>query len=554
MGVNTLIQIRRGTTTQWSTVNPTLAAGEWGLDTTSGRYKLGDGLTAWNSLKYAAIRPDSNDLAGSGGVGITFATSGVPVTVSVTGIPHDKITDFDDAVSAIIATGVASLDPEAVMDIVGTGLVNGTGIAIDYQDGSDQIAVNVTGISSSLVNDFNTSVSGLLPALTGTNGVSVSALTGNTYTISLSDPTIQVADITDFVDGVNDRVDGLLVGGDNIELTYVDNGDNTSTLTIDATGVALSGHTHTSSDITDFNTSVSGLLPITELSEGTGIGISNVGTDYTISVTGIPSSLVTDFDSSVADVVGTAIVEGTGISLSYDSGADELTVAVSGIPSSLVTDFDSSVTSIMATGVADNVTATANNTANETVYLTFVDGATGSQGIETDTDLTYNPSTNTLSVGVLSTTGNVTIGGDLTVTGTTTTVNSTVVEIGDAVVRVNTSGLSEGGIEIQDGSTNNYKKFVWSNTNSRFEAEGSIQASGFIGDLTGNADTVTNGVYTTDTGTVTSTMILDGTIVNADINASANIDVKKLASGTTGQVLQVSSTGIIWGGLDGGTP
>lgn len=456
MAVKTLIQVRRGTTTQWSTVNPTLAAGEWGLDTSLGRYKLGDGLTAWNSLKYAAIRPDSNDLAGSGGVGITFATSGVPVTVSVTGIPHDKITDFDDAVSAIIATGVAALDPEAVMDIVGTGLVNGTGIAIDYQDGSDQIAVNVTGISSSLVNDFNTSVSGL--------------------------------------------------------------------------------------------------LPITALSEGTGIGISNVGTDYTISVTGIPSSLVTDFDSSVSDVVGTAIVEGTGISLSYDSGADQLTVAVSGIPSSLVTDFDSSVTSIMATGVAGNVTATANNTANETVYLTFVDGATGSQGIETDTDLTYNPSTNTLSVGVLSTTGNVTIGGDLTVTGTTTTVNSTVVEIGDAVVRVNTSGLSEGGIEIQDGSTSNYKKFVWSNTNSRFEAEGSIQASGFIGDLTGNADTVTNGVYTTDTGTVTSTMILDGTIVNADINASANIDVKKLASGTTGQVLQVSSTGIIWGGLDGGTP
>jgi len=46
---------------------------------------------------------------------------------------------------------------------------------------------------------------------------------------------------------------------------------------------------------------------------------------------------------------------------------------------------------------ATNVTATANNTANETVYITFVDGATGTQGIETDTDLTYNPSTNTLT-------------------------------------------------------------------------------------------------------------------------------------------------------------
>jgi len=43
------------------------------------------------------------------------------------------------------------------------------------------------------------------------------------------------------------------------------------------------------------------------------------------------------------------------------------------------------------------VTVTANNSANETVYLTFVDGATGTQGIETDTGLSYNPSTNVLS-------------------------------------------------------------------------------------------------------------------------------------------------------------
>ena len=47
--------------------------------------------------------------------------------------------------------------------------------------------------------------------------------------------------------------------------------------------------------------------------------------------------------------------------------------------------------------VATSVTATANNTTNETVYLTFVDAATGTQGIETDSDLTYNPSTNVLS-------------------------------------------------------------------------------------------------------------------------------------------------------------
>ena len=48
---------------------------------------------------------------------------------------------------------------------------------------------------------------------------------------------------------------------------------------------------------------------------------------------------------------------------------------------------------------ATAVTATANNSTDVTVYLTFVDGSTGSQGIETDTGLSYNPSSGLLTVG-----------------------------------------------------------------------------------------------------------------------------------------------------------
>ena len=46
---------------------------------------------------------------------------------------------------------------------------------------------------------------------------------------------------------------------------------------------------------------------------------------------------------------------------------------------------------------ATNVTVSANNSTDETVYPTFVDGATDAQGIETDTGLTYNPSSGVLS-------------------------------------------------------------------------------------------------------------------------------------------------------------
>ena len=49
------IQMRRGTTSQWSTANPTLAAGEVGVDTTLTKFKVGNGSTAWNSLGYASF-------------------------------------------------------------------------------------------------------------------------------------------------------------------------------------------------------------------------------------------------------------------------------------------------------------------------------------------------------------------------------------------------------------------------------------------------------------------------------------------------------------------
>ena len=46
------IQLRRGSAQEWSNVNPTLALGELGIEIDTGRIKIGDGVTTWNSLKY----------------------------------------------------------------------------------------------------------------------------------------------------------------------------------------------------------------------------------------------------------------------------------------------------------------------------------------------------------------------------------------------------------------------------------------------------------------------------------------------------------------------
>ena len=84
----------------------------------------------------------------------------------------------------------------------------------------------------------------------------------------------------------------------------------------------------------------------------------------------------------------------------------------------------SGVLSWAAAGTAPDITITANNSANETVYPVFVDGATGTQGLESDTGLSYNPSSGMLTstgfTGAL--TGNVTgntSGTAATVTGGT---------------------------------------------------------------------------------------------------------------------------------------
>ncbi|AGN33930.1 structural protein [Synechococcus phage S-CAM8] len=46
------IQLRRGGAQEWANANPTLAQGEIGIELDTTRLKIGDGVTAWNTLRY----------------------------------------------------------------------------------------------------------------------------------------------------------------------------------------------------------------------------------------------------------------------------------------------------------------------------------------------------------------------------------------------------------------------------------------------------------------------------------------------------------------------
>jgi len=50
-----IIQIRRDTAANWTSHTPTLAAGELGLETDTGKLKAGDGSTTWTALAYYTL-------------------------------------------------------------------------------------------------------------------------------------------------------------------------------------------------------------------------------------------------------------------------------------------------------------------------------------------------------------------------------------------------------------------------------------------------------------------------------------------------------------------
>ena len=101
---------------------------------------------------------------------------------------------------------------------------------------------------------------------------------------------------------------------------------------------------------------------------------------------------VTNIDSVGLITARNGIVVGSGITLSKDGD-----IFATGVTTS--TTFVGNLTGNV-TGTADlatSVTVTANNSTDETVFPLFVDGATGTQGAETDTGLNYNPSTGRLT-------------------------------------------------------------------------------------------------------------------------------------------------------------
>jgi len=143
-------------------------------------------------------------------------------------------------------------------------------------------------------------------------------------------------------------------------------------------------------ELISYNTTATG-------SGGGGGGISSVEGDTSPELGGnlnLNNNNITGTgDISITGDITATSFSGNGSSLT-NLDASNLTSGT--VPSARLSGPYSNIIAGSAT-VATNVTVTANNSTDETVYPVFVDGATGSQGAETDTGLTYNPNTGALT-------------------------------------------------------------------------------------------------------------------------------------------------------------
>jgi hypothetical protein len=196
-------------------------------------HTLSNGITfSGSGTQTGAYLPNSVNITGGSG---NFSSLSVNSTgVSLSGHDHtsSNITDFT----------------ESVQDVIGSGfLIAGTGIVLDYNDSANTLTISSSG--------------------TGGGGVSIT---------NYADNRILTSDGTST--GINAE-SNLTFDGTSLKVNNID--------------VSISGHSHTSSDISNFNSSVSGLLPVTNITAGSGISVSSSSGNYTVNSTTILSYATT---------------------------------------------------------------------------------------------------------------------------------------------------------------------------------------------------------------------------------------------------------------------
>ena len=241
-------------------------------------------------------------------------------------------------------------------------------------------------------------------------------------------------------------------------------------------------------------------------------------------------------DLTVSSSAVLTLDAGGGITIDADSGT--ITFADGGVSLGTITSSGYSGTSAVAT-VATTVTITDNESTNESNALIFTAGGDvdgGNLGLESDGTLTYNPSTGKVTatgfIGALTgdVTGNVTGTADVATVATTVTITDNESTNEDNALIFTAGGDVDGGnIGLESDGTLTYNP-----------STGKVTATGFIGALTGTADTAT--VATTVTITDNESTNEDNALI---FTAGGDVDGGNLGLESDGTLTYNPSTGAV---------
>ena len=465
------------------------------------------------------------------------------VTASNTGI--------DVANSGSETAGITvGLNTEHVQDLVGAMFSSNTesGITATYQDTDGTIDLDVADPTIALSGDVVGSAT-----MTNLGDITISTtIQANSVALGTDTTGNFVADLT--------AGEGIDVSG---------GGSENSTITVSAEDATSSNKGIASFDSTDFTVSSgdvtvnvervqdivgamvssnteSGISVTYEDSDGTlDFNVNDPTLTFTGDVTG--SGTITDLgNTSIAlTVAANSVALGTDTTGNYvatisDAGNSRITVANSGSESSAVT-LDIANDAIGSNQIADdaigtdqigddavvlgtqstgNYVATISGTSNE-VEVSGSGSETASVTIGLPDDVTIG--------------NNLTVTGDLTVNGSTVTLNTATLDVEDLTIRVGknaTSLANTNGAGIEFGASTSKPTILWNNSDGRLVSNKIFAATSFVGDVAGNSTTAT-------------TLANARTIHGVSFDGSANIDLTEVVQDTVGGMFSSNTeTGI----------
>lgn len=548
-----------------------------GADTT-GNYMVdvsaGTGVTVSHSQSEGSTATVS--------IGQSVATNATP-TFAGMNLTGDLV--FEGATANDYETTITVTDPTAdrtitVPNITGTIVTTG-----------DTGTVTSTMIMDGTILDADINSSAAI-APSKISGTAITAAdTGTVTSAMISDGTI---------------VNGDINASAAIALSKLASGTSGQIIVANASGVPT--YVSESGDVTidaDGVTSISsGVIVNADINSSAAIAdtkLATISTADKVSLSALNIDGGTDIGAALADA-DLIIVDDGGAGTNRKSAVTRVPEYVFSKVSGDITIASNGAATIAANSVALGTDTTGNYVGTITGGTGVTStGATTGEGIAHTISIGQDVSTTaSVTFAQLTTTGNVIIGGNLNVSGSVTTVNQTSLSIDDPLIYMNSGStvtdpdLGFAG-NYNDGTYRHAGLFSDASDSHTFKffkgltveptapintAHGSytpadVSANTFISTVaTGTAPlsvssstVVTNlnadyldgqssayyapinsptftGTVTLPSGTVTSAMIADGAIVNADINASAAIALSKLASGTSGQIVVANGSGV----------